>query len=334
MEAEQTVPQSPDSRDAYLVVREGNSWRDIFRLSPTQVMTIGRATTNRIVLRDELCSRNHCELYRNGSTWVVRDLGSRNGTTVNAGPVVGERELESGDLIQIGPYELGFTFNLGEPFPQKEPKPDINESDTAFSLDVVDPKSASSGHPEIVHRARSSRYRMPETVSVSGPDRTQSELASLYRLALDMGAAGGAKELAEVVLTGLRGGINFDIGAVLLLPKAVAEGGAGIATVGRRLQREGREPVSHGVELSVDPGSVDAGSDPRPRRAGRRPDLGARRPRRSAGRQRDLRANSTRPADPRTGASLLHRIPSTPFSPRIWNSPSPLPIKWRWPCEI
>jgi two-component system, NtrC family, response regulator HydG len=224
MEAEQTVPQSPDSRDAYLVVREGNSWRDIFRLSPTQVMTIGRATTNRIVLRDELCSRNHCELYRNGSTWVVRDLGSRNGTTVNGGPVVGERELETGDLIQIGPYELGFTFNLGEPFPHKEPKPDINESDTALSLDVVDPKSPSADHPEIVHRARSSRYRMQETASISGPDRTQSELASLYRLALDMGAAAGAKDLAEVVLTGLRGSINFDIGAVLLLPKAVAEG--------------------------------------------------------------------------------------------------------------
>ena len=65
---------------------------------------------------------------------------------------------------------------------------------------------------------------MQETVSVSGPDRMQSELASLYRLALDMGAAAGAKELAEVVLTGLRGSISFDIGAVLLLPKAVAEG--------------------------------------------------------------------------------------------------------------
>jgi two-component system, NtrC family, response regulator HydG len=223
MEAEQSVPETPDSRDAYLVVREGNSWRDIFRLSPAQVMTIGRATTNRIVLRDELCSRNHCELYRNGTTWVVRDLGSRNGTTVNGGPVVGERELESGDMIQIGPYELGFTFNLGEPFPPKEVPQEINESDTALSLDVVDPKS-SSEHPEIVHRARSSRYRMQETVSTSGPDRAQTELASLYRLALDMGAAAGGKELAEVVLSGLRAGINFDIGAVLLLPKAVADG--------------------------------------------------------------------------------------------------------------
>ena len=35
---------------------------------------------------------------------------------VNHGPVVGERELESGDLIQIGPYELGFTFDLSQPF--------------------------------------------------------------------------------------------------------------------------------------------------------------------------------------------------------------------------
>lgn len=222
MEAEPNVPQTPDARDAYLVVREGDSWRDIFRLSPAQVMTVGRATTNRIVLRDELCSRNHCELYRNGSTWVVRDLGSRNGTTVNGGPVVGERELESGDLIQIGPYELGFTFNLGEPFPQKEAPQEISESDTALSLDVVDPKP--SERPEIVHRARSSRYRMQETVSATGPDRAQSELASLYRLALDMGAASGAKELAEVVLAGLRAGINFDIGAVLLLPKAAGDG--------------------------------------------------------------------------------------------------------------
>jgi two-component system, NtrC family, response regulator HydG len=222
MEAEQNEPQSPEARDAYLVVREGNSWRDIFRLSPAQVMTIGRATTNRIVLRDELCSRNHCELYRNGTTWVVRDLGSRNGTSVNGGPVVGERELESGDMIQIGPYELGFTFNLGEPFPEKDAPQDINESDTALSLDVVDSKP--SERPEIVHRARSSRYRTQETVAAAGPDRAQTELASLYRLALDMGAAAGAKELAEVVLSGLRAGINFDIGAVLLLPNAVADG--------------------------------------------------------------------------------------------------------------
>jgi Nif-specific regulatory protein len=44
---------------AYLVVREGNKWRDVYRLTPGQVMSIGRAPTNRIVLHDEVCSRHH-----------------------------------------------------------------------------------------------------------------------------------------------------------------------------------------------------------------------------------------------------------------------------------
>jgi two-component system response regulator HydG len=221
MEPDQATQKPSDIRDAFLVVREGNSWRDVFRLSPAQVMTIGRATTNRIVVRDELCSRNHCELYRNGTTWVLRDLGSRNGTMVNHGPVVGERELESGDLIQIGHYELGFTLDLSQPFGAPEATADVNGSDTAFAVEVIGEQAQAA--PEIIHRARNSPYRTPQPDSSPVPDRAHQELASLYRLALDMGAAQAAKELAEVVLAGLNGAINFDIGAVLLLPKAVQQ---------------------------------------------------------------------------------------------------------------
>ncbi len=221
MEPDQATQKPTDIRDAFLVVREGNSWRDVFRLSAAQVMTIGRATTNRIVLHDELCSRNHCELYRNGAAWVLRDLGSRNGTMVNNGPVVGERELESGDLIQIGPYELGFTFDLSQPFGSPESTGDVNGSDTAFAFEVIN--ESNPGAPEIIHRTRNSPYRTPQTDSAPVRDRAHKELASLYRLALDMGAARAAKELAEVVLAGLNGGITFDIGAVLLLPKGVQQ---------------------------------------------------------------------------------------------------------------
>ena len=160
-------------------------------------------------------------LYRNGPTWILRDLGSRNGTLVNNGPVVGERELEAGDLIQIGPYELGFTFDLAQPFGSPDPTSDINTSDTAFAFEVVN-ENPQGVAPEIIHRARISRYRTPPTDSPPR-DRTNKELASLYRLALDMGAAAGAKELAEVVLSGLDTGTHFDIGAVLLLPKAVQQ---------------------------------------------------------------------------------------------------------------
>jgi two-component system, NtrC family, response regulator HydG len=221
MEPEQATHKPSDVRDAFLVVREGNSWRDVFRLSAAQVMTIGRATTNRIVLRDELCSRNHCELYRNGANWVLRDLGSRNGTMVNNGPVVGERELESGDLIQIGPYQLGFTFDLSQPFGSADPTAEINESDTALGLEVINDSQQAA--PEIIHRTRVSRYRTPQVDTAPSRDRAHKELASLYQLTLDMGAAPAAKELADVVLAGLNSGINFDIGAVLLLPKAAQQ---------------------------------------------------------------------------------------------------------------
>ena len=105
---------------AFLVVREGRTWRDVFRLTPGQVTTIGRAPTNRIVVRDDICSRNHCEIFQSGGEWTLRDLGSRNGTLINGTRVADDWQLVDGELIQIGSCDLGFTFDLSRPFPQFE----------------------------------------------------------------------------------------------------------------------------------------------------------------------------------------------------------------------
>ena len=82
------------AKAAYLVVRDGDKWKDVFRLTPGQVMTIGRAPTNRIVIRSEMSSRNHCEIFQAGPMWILRDLGSRNGTTVDGHRISGDWELE------------------------------------------------------------------------------------------------------------------------------------------------------------------------------------------------------------------------------------------------
>src|SRR5260370_6686474 len=136
---------------AYLVVREGNKWRDVYRLTPGQVMTIGRAPTNRIVLHDEVCSRYHCEVFQNGSTWKIRDLQSRNGTLISGEPVDGEVELKPGQVIEIGPCELAFTFDLSQAFPRTGPAPQIeNEpgTQTAEVLDLLPP----AAEPTSLHR--------------------------------------------------------------------------------------------------------------------------------------------------------------------------------------
>ena len=69
--------------NAYLIIREGSKWTDVFRLVPGESVTIGRAPTNAIVVKDERCSRNHAEVFSAQGKWTLRDLDSRNGTLVD-----------------------------------------------------------------------------------------------------------------------------------------------------------------------------------------------------------------------------------------------------------
>jgi pSer/pThr/pTyr-binding forkhead associated (FHA) protein len=78
------------------------------RISITQTpVTIGRLSTNDVVLSDPNVSRRHAELRRSGDDWVLADLGSTNGTLVN-GKLAREHTLEHGDRISFGTSELVF----------------------------------------------------------------------------------------------------------------------------------------------------------------------------------------------------------------------------------
>ncbi len=200
---------------AYLVVREGNKWRDVYRLTPGQMMTIGRAPSNRIVLHDDVCSRNHCEVFQQGNEWRLRDLGSRNGTLLDNVPVVGEVPLRPGQLIQIGPCDLAYTNDLAHAFPDTPENQEVPESTGTVQFDNVLDAPPPAHEPTIIHRRGFTRYSGKS--EPPGRDRTSRELAQLYRLALDMGAAGTSQQLAEVVLGGVTAGTCADIGALLLL---------------------------------------------------------------------------------------------------------------------
>ena len=101
---------------AYLVIREGSKWSDVFRLVPGQSVTVGRAPTNQVILKDERCSRNHLELFVSNDQWTLRDLESRNGTMVGNESVRGDRPLTPGDVIRIGHTQLVFVHKLTDAF--------------------------------------------------------------------------------------------------------------------------------------------------------------------------------------------------------------------------
>ncbi len=53
----------------YLVIRRDDGYGDVFPLNASQRCLLGRANTNRIVLKDELCSREHAEVSFAEGRW-------------------------------------------------------------------------------------------------------------------------------------------------------------------------------------------------------------------------------------------------------------------------
>ena len=69
-------------------------------------VTVGRATSKtawEVSLQDPSVSRPHAQLELADNVWILRDMGSANGTLVNGSPVSEKgRHLSDGDLIAFG----------------------------------------------------------------------------------------------------------------------------------------------------------------------------------------------------------------------------------------
>jgi hypothetical protein len=73
-------------------------------------LSVGSSAEADVVLEgDNTVSRLHAVLDRVGGTWCVRDVGSRNGTFVNAERLFGERSLRDRDEIRVGRTRLVFS---------------------------------------------------------------------------------------------------------------------------------------------------------------------------------------------------------------------------------
>ncbi len=72
------------------------------------IVNIGRADYNDIVLPESSVSTSHAKLQRREGVWVVIDLGSTNGTTVDGETVTGELPLSPGATIRFGEVAVLF----------------------------------------------------------------------------------------------------------------------------------------------------------------------------------------------------------------------------------
>jgi Nif-specific regulatory protein len=215
---------------AYLVVRRDDGFGDVFPLDAGNTYTLGRATTNRIVLKDDLASREHAEVAYRAGRWHVRDLNSLNGTRVNNQRLDAEWDLAPNDELSVGRTRLLFVEDMDQ-------LPDLPRA-------AQEPEGVS-----IKKRLGQTRFLTPQPPPPPANDDNTAvhplprhalsrDLSLLYRLALDMGSASTYDEVCRIVLDALLEAIPADVGAIL----SVARGPKGEPPAGK---------AGRGVELEV-----------------------------------------------------------------------------------
>ncbi len=95
------------------------------------VITIGRAPDNMVIIEDGSVSSRHAQMEREGDSYRLKDLGSTNGTRVNGLPVK-DQVLRFEDKIRFGGVESRFESDVQGSAPLPEPeKIDISTAETS-----------------------------------------------------------------------------------------------------------------------------------------------------------------------------------------------------------
>ncbi len=193
---------------ASLFVIQGRDQGSRYHLDES-VHSIGRTHANSIRLHDTEVSRNHAELVRRGETYVVRDLGSSNGTFVN-GRLVTELELSSGDQVQVGRSTLLYTGFMEDRL-----------EDLADKVDIVPRVGSDDDGSRIVaslSQTGGSEWLMPDARGASHPwlSRARSNLQIMYRTALAVSHTMDIDQLLARIMEMIFDWVEADRGCIML----------------------------------------------------------------------------------------------------------------------
>jgi len=102
---EDLTPSRQQPPVPYVIVVDGPKTGTRFPLKEGANI-VGRAPTNEIRLEDQSVSRQHAEINRSPSGWSVKDLGSKNGTSVNGKQISETVMIGHKDVVKTGIYQL------------------------------------------------------------------------------------------------------------------------------------------------------------------------------------------------------------------------------------
>lgn len=172
---------------------------------------IGRDAANSIRLHDTEVSRKHAELREMDGNFLLRDLGSANGTFVNNNRIPGEVILQAGDRIQIGQTLL--VFSTG----QADPRQEASDLAEQISLITRSDLELSSAIIKRVSETEGSRiFEQPERAKTPWLRTALANLTILYEASKAVSHILDLNEMLHRLLELVFGSIPADRGCMLL----------------------------------------------------------------------------------------------------------------------
>jgi hypothetical protein len=87
------------------------------------VIRIGRGESMDVLIDNVSVSRRQAEMREENGAWMLRDLGSSNGTFLNGHRLTADQALRPGDEISFGKFSILFERTLAEPVSAEAPPP-------------------------------------------------------------------------------------------------------------------------------------------------------------------------------------------------------------------
>ncbi len=184
-----------------LLVLQGPDKGRRFEL-PDSPALVGR-DSRQLPLTDNTVSRRHCELLPGDKgDWILRDLGSSNGTYVNGARVASRQALKIGDQIRVGRTLMVFGAAPGV---TRSSGGNVSLSGEESGMDSA-----------IVHAVPSSEDSMVLAVPEPAAAAT-ANLKILYQLGAALGSSFNVDQVLEVVMDLVFEHVKADRGIILLI---------------------------------------------------------------------------------------------------------------------
>ena len=97
---------------ACLQQRIDGSWKTVHVFDVDAPTTLGRGKDNDVIVNDPHCSRCQAEICFDEGTWMIRDVGSQNGTQISGRLIESSSAVAHGDILTIGQCEYLFLSDV------------------------------------------------------------------------------------------------------------------------------------------------------------------------------------------------------------------------------